>query len=51
MYRAAGTMRASPPTCRRATWVSRAVAGVASAAAAISAADNNLTLVIFFSGI
>jgi len=39
---------ASNAGCREATWLSRAIAGVASMAAAISAADKSLNLVIRF---
>jgi hypothetical protein len=39
---------ASNARCREATWLSRAIAGVASMAAAISAADKSLNLVIRF---
>ena len=39
---------ASNARCREATWLSRAIAGVASMAAAINAADKSLNLVIRF---
>jgi hypothetical protein len=45
----AGVQTAVLTRCRKAAWPSRAMAGVASAAAAISAADRSLSLVISIS--
>lgn len=49
MHAGCGTRIGVSVRCREVTWLSRAIAGATSMAAAISGADKNLSLVNLFS--